>query len=324
MRKKPSSRLAVGAVILGIGLTILPIVVLARSDSLEPGEIEKGRFELVWSQQGITPGSLQKPRAMDVDQNGHIYIVDKTARIQVFDRNGKYLRQWQTPLYQNGKPTGLSVDLDGNLIVADTHYFRILFYTPDGQLLEHKTLGGTFGHAPGEFGLVTDAVVDSQGNLYVAEYGDFDRIQKFDRNGKFLFQWGGHGNEPGQFIRPQNMVVDKNDFIWVVDACNHRIQVFDATEHSAKLVKTLGKEGNAPGDLKYPYDLIIVDDYLYVCEFGNHRVQKLTLDGECVGIWGKMGREPGELFNPWSLARDNRGRIHVLDTYNHRVQRIRL
>jgi hypothetical protein len=53
-------------------------------------------------------------------------------------------------------------------------------------------------------------------------------------------------------------------------------------------------------------------------------VQKFTRDGKSLGVWGRQGRQPGELFNPWALALDHRGRIHVLDTYNHRVQRIRL
>ena len=34
------------------------------------------------------------------------------------------------------------------------------------------------------------------------------------------------------------------------------------------------------------------------------------------------GREPGKLWNPWALAIDSKGRVHVLDTENHRVQRI--
>ena len=157
---------------------------------------------------------------MVTDANGDIYIVDKTARIQVFDRNGNYLRGWQTPEYYSGKPTGLSFDNDGNLMVADTHYFRILFYTPAGELQVDKTLGGTLGQKQGEFGLVTDAVVDSNGNIYVSEYGEFDRIQKFTPQGEFIKQWGGHGSEPGQFIRPQNMAVDDDDNIWVTDACN--------------------------------------------------------------------------------------------------------
>jgi hypothetical protein len=53
-------------------------------------------------------------------------------------------------------------------------------------------------------------------------------------------------------------------------------------------------------------------------------VQKFSPDGESLGSWGKAGREEGELFNPWSIVRDSQGRTHVLDTYNHRVQRIRM
>jgi sugar lactone lactonase YvrE len=262
---------------------------------------------------------------MAIDRQDRVYIVDKTARIQVFTTSGEFLRGWRTPASENGKPTGLSIDRDGNLLVADTHYFRMLVYTPDGDLLTARTLGGVPGHAPGQFGLVTDAVQDSRGCYYVAEYGEYDRIQKFSPQGEFLFQWGGHGSQPGQFVRPQNLAVDQHDHVWVADACNHRVQVFDATGSSARLVRMWGVEGSDPGQLRYPYDLLLDGEgHVYVCEFGNHRIQKFTLDGSLVGAWGAQGRSHQQLHNPWALARDSRGRIHVVDTYNHRVHRIRL
>jgi DNA-binding beta-propeller fold protein YncE len=278
--------------------------------------------EAIWGQRGTTPGRLQKPRAVAVDGQDRLYIVDMSARIQVFDPDGNLLHDpWQTPVFKNGKPTGLSIDHDGNLMVADTHYFRILFYSPEGKLLEDKTIGGTMGHGSGEFGLVTDVVQDSQGNYYVSEYGDFDRIQKFSPKGEFLLQWGGHGSQPGQFRRPQNMTIDAQDRIWVVDACNHRVQVFDT---EGKLVKIWGRQGRAPGELSYPYDLVLDDRFIYICEMGNNRIQKLTHDGRSVAIWGRAGRDPGELYNPWALARDSQGRLVVIDSNNHRVQRIRM
>ena len=303
-----------------LGLTALPLALGRTAHG-----IADGRPIATFGEQGVIPGRLQKPRAMAVDGDNNIYIVDMTARIQVFDRKGRYLRGWQTPESQNGRPTGLSIDRDGNLLVADTHYYRVLTYTPQGELLTERTLGGTLGHAPGEFGLVTDAVQDSKGNYYVAEYGEYDRIQKFSSAGEFQFQWGGHGEALGQFIRPQNLAIDEQDHIWVADACNHRIQVFDATGSEAKLVRHWGIEGNAPGQLKYPYDLTLDGKgHVYVCEFGNHRIQKLTLEGELVGLWGNVGRDPGQLHNPWAMVRNSRGRIFVLDTYNHRVQILKL
>ncbi len=305
---------------------LLPLWVLAGITTFDSGSTA-GRLERVWGKHGLRDGSFHKPRAMATGPDGNLYIVDKTGRIQVFDRQGGYLRGWRTPASANGKPSGLSFDREGNLLVADTHYFRVLRYRPDGQLLDDRTLGGTFGTQPGQFGLVTDAVEDSTGCLYVAEYGEYDRIQKFAPDGTFLFQWGGRGSEAAQFSRPQNLAIDEQDRIWVADACNHRIQVFDARSPAVKLVAIWGHQGSEPGELRYPYDLVLSHEgstpTVYVCEFGNHRVQKFTRDGQFLGSWGTRGRAPGELFNPWAIALDARGRLHVLDTYNHRVQRIR-
>ncbi len=285
------------------------------------------RVEMTYGEPGGRPGKFQKPRAIAAAANDEIYAVDMTGRIQVFSREGEYRRGWRTPEVYVGKPSGLSFDRDGNLMVADTHYFRVLFYTPEGELLEEKTIGGTMGHGPGEFGFVTDAVQDSAGNYYVGEYGEYDRIQKFDKDGNFLFQWGGHGEKPGEFIRPQNLAIDSQDRIWVADACNHRIQVFDATGDSAKLLRCWGKQGEGVGEMRYPYDLALEETpggevNVYVCEFGNHRIQKFSGDGKPLDMWGVSGRREGQLHQPWALARDSRGSVHILDTYNHRIQRI--
>jgi streptogramin lyase len=285
-----------------------------------PGGTGVGHPDAVWGRRGISAGRLQKPRAMAIDDQDQIYIVDMTARIQVFDLEGNYLRGWQTPAHDAGRPTGLSIGSRGEVLVADTHYHRLLVYTREGRLL--RTLGGQFGSRPGEFGLVTHAIQDRDGNYYVGEYGEFDRIQKFSPAGKFLLQWGGHGSAPGQFARPQRLVLDRHDRLWVADACNHRIQVFD---REGKLLRYWGRAGAAAGELYYPYDLAIApDETLYVCEFGNHRVQHFTPDGRSLGCWGAQGREEGELNNPWALVLGPQGRIFVLDTNNHRVQRFRL
>lgn len=294
---------------------MLPLCVGCDDDRASVGKLDK-----IWGRRGISDGRFQKPRAMAIDLQDHIYVVDMTARIQVFDSDGNFLRGWRTPEHEAGKPTGLSVDRQGNILVADTHYYRVLVYSPEGVLL--RTMGGNLGGKPGEFNLVLDAVQDSQGNYYVAEMGEFDRVQKFSPEGKFLLQWGEHGHEPGQFVRPQNMAITDNDEIWVADACNHRIQVFDT---QGALLKMWGTEGDAPGQLSYPYDLVHDDDgNVYVCEYGNSRVQKFTRDGQSLGCWGTEGRGEGQLFNPWALVRDSAGRIHVLDTNNHRVQRVKM
>jgi len=277
--------------------------------------------ELVWGQRGVSGGQLVKPRAIAIDSNDHLYLVDWAARIQVFNRDGKFLdKVWTPPDFRNGRPSGLSIDFDGNLIVSDSHYNCVRVYSPDGQLL--RTIGGNLGREPGQLSYVSDALRDGDGNFYVAEFGDNQRISKFDTEGKFLHCWGSPGLEPGQFARIRAMTLGPDGLLYVADACNHRIQVFST---SGEFIRSWGTVGTEPGQLSYPYDVAFgpgENGHLYVCEYGNHRVQKFTRHGDSRGTWGAPGRQPGQLANPWALAVDSKGRVHVLDSDNDRVQRV--
>lgn len=300
---------------------VVPFVVLAGAKSASP---PFGELETVWGQHGGQPGFFKKPRAIAISDQDELFVVDKSARIQVYDRDGEYLRGWKTPEWKFGKPTGLSFDREGNLMVADTHYYRILFYTPEGELLKEKTIGGVEGQEPGQLGWVTDCVEDSKGDYYVSEYGELDRVQKFSSTGEYLWGWGSHGNGPLQFKRPQNLAIDEEDHLWVVDACNHRILEFDVSGSEPKLLQQWGGTGSKPGQLRYPYDIVLHESFVYVCEYGNHRIQKFTRTGESVAVWGNIGRAPGELHTPWAMAKDSKNRMHIVDTLNQRVQRVRL
>ena len=277
---------------------------------------------LVWGRKGLDDGRFIKPRAITIDDQDRLYIVDMTSRIQVFDRDGNFLRSWRTPKCKQGKPCGLSVSKDGLLMVCDTHYFRVLFYTPEGNLISERTIGGVNGRGQGEFGFVTDVVQDSKGAYYVSEYGDYDRIQKFSSTGEYVYQWGQHGSGPGEFLRPQGLAMDDRDQLWVADASNHRIQVFDVSGDEPVFIKSVGSSGSRSGQLSYPYQVNTNDDgTLTVCEFGNHRIQTLDLDGDTIQTWGTPGRQPGQLHQPWAFAIDSLGSVHVVDSYNHRIQR---
>ena len=277
----------------------------------------------VWSSKGLDDGRFIKPRAIAINESDQLFIVDKTSRIQVFDRDGKFIRSWRTPACVNGKPCGMSFSHDGLLMVADTHYFQVLFYTPEGEMVPERTIGGETGRGLGQFGFLTDVVQDSAGNYYVGEYGDFDRIQKFDSSGKPICQIGNHGEAPESFLRPQGLFVDAQDQLWVADSSNHRVQVFDLKKSPPEFVKTWGSEGSQPGQLRYPYTIEVdKEGFVYVCELGNHRIQKFTSDGDHVAMIGGPGRVAGQFHQPWAFATDSHGIMHVIDSYNHRVQRI--
>ena len=176
---------------------------------------------------------------------------------------------------------------------------------------------GSFGTGPGQFIYPTDVAFDGQGNIYVSEYGDNDRIQVFDAQGKLLRAFGRPGMKDGEFSRPESIVVD-GDLIYVADSCNHRISVLKT---DGTFVRQIGGIGAGLGEFRFPYGLEQDAKHLIVTEFGNNRVQIIDkASGKGIKVWGKSGREPGQLAYPWSAAVDKRGRVVVVDSGNNRLQ----
>jgi DNA-binding beta-propeller fold protein YncE len=256
---------------------------------------------------GSEEGRFATPRATAWDPRGFLYVVDKTGRIQKFDAAGKYLLGWSTPESEKGRPTGLLVDAKGEIWVADTHYHRVLHYSPEGALLSEF---GTEGTGPGQFQYPTGIAIAPDGLIYVSEYGGNDRIQVFTREGKVLRAWGSYGPDPGQFERPQGIAL-AGDRLYVADAANHRIQVFTLE----------GRLLASWGDLKYPYSVSIDGEgNLLVAEYGRHRVVKFTPEGRALATAGQPGTGPADLNTPWAAIPIGGDRIAVVDSGNHRVQ----
>ena len=84
---------------------------------------------------------------------------------------------------------------------------------------------GSEGEANGQLSAVESIVVDSNNNIYVADFGN-DRIQKFTKDGQFITKWGTSGSEVGQFMGPAGLAVDSEDNIYVTDRDNDRVQIF--------------------------------------------------------------------------------------------------
>ena len=95
------------------------------------------------------------------------------------------------------------------------------------------------------------------------------------------------------------------------------IYVFD---QKGQLKNTIGSEGNGDGQFCYPFGIAIKGDVLYVADYGNHRVQKLTSKGEFLHQFGEKGSGQGQLNGPSAVIVDSKNRLIVSDYYNHRIQ----
>jgi ABC-type Fe3+ transport system permease subunit/DNA-binding beta-propeller fold protein YncE len=265
---------------------------------------------------GRGQGQFIYPRAIDITGDGSLFIVDKTGRIQRLDLEGDFLDVIQMPLVETGKPTGLSVAPNGNLYVADTHYHRVVVFSPEGKLIDEF---GRFGQEDGCFIYPTDVAFSGDGRIFVSEYGGNDRISVFAEQGDFLHSFGAPGGESGQFARPAALCVDESrKCLYVADACNHRIAIYNL---DGKLLGYIGSAGRAPGQLRYPYDLALLPDgTLVVCEFGNNRLQLFSAEGSSLAVYGHPGRQLGQLAYPWAVAVDGRRRAFIVDAGNNRIQ----
>jgi DNA-binding beta-propeller fold protein YncE len=164
--------------------------------------------------------------------------------------------------------------------------------------------------------------VDQDGNLYVADSGN-NRIQKFDRDGRFLAEVGGTGTADGQFSEPWGVAVDAQGNVYVADTWNHRIQKFD------KDLKYLTQWGKPALDLKnpQPYDFwgpraVAVDAQgnVWVTDTGNSRVLEFDPNGKYLATLGEPGSEAGKLRDPVGIEVAANGDVYVADGWNSRIQ----
>ncbi len=177
----------------------------------------------------------------------HIWIAERCGAnlcvgsnvdpVMLFDQSGKVVRKFGA-----GKivwPHGIYVDKDDNVWIADAVGYApvpdgvghtVMKFSPQGKLL--MTLGkeGVAGAGPDVFNKPSDVLVAPNGDIFVADghdAGGNNRIVKFDKQGKYLGEWGTTGDNDGQFRDPHALAMDSQGRLFVADRGNSRLQIFD-------------------------------------------------------------------------------------------------
>ena len=186
---------------------------------------QEGRVLKTVGQHGKGRGEFIYPVGICKDAAENLYVCEYGGndRVQVFTRDGEWLREFGTPgtgPAQFQRPSGL-VWHDGKIFVADSINNRVLIFTDAGKYL--GLLGaGTDGKSTLTFNLPYDITFAPDGNLYVIEYGA-GRLSRISLEGRLLGRYGQAGRGDGEFATPWGVAVDSRMRVLVADTMNRRI-----------------------------------------------------------------------------------------------------
>lgn len=309
----------VGAVVAGVAIgTVILRTDASVSPPIKP-DTAPSDYRAAW----------QRPRAIAVDALGRTFALDMTSHVYRFGQTGGAEVSWRIPDQTTGSPSGLCVDRNGHVWVADTHNHRVLAYSPDGEL--HSQFG-SLGTGPGEFLFPNDVLVldaaPGEPAIYVCEYGGNDRVSAFDSERRFLFEFGDRRDFACSLSAPYAMCAGRNgETVWIADTGNHRLCEF---RRDGRFVRSLGGPGDPEIDLRVPSDIVYLGGdpleeaasaLLAVCRQSS-LIVIIDLGSGTSTTWGTPGRSAGCLNGPQGMAALPSGDLLVANTEQHEILRI--
>src|SRR5262245_11764177 len=149
-----------------------------------------GKFLMKWGSPtgagSTTAGELNIPHSLAMDSRGRLFVASRgNNRIEIFDQNGKFIDQW----FQFSRPSGVFVDKDDNIYVADSESGANNTTTHPGGWLRGIRIGSAKDGKVTSFipdlepehvgtSSAQGVAVDSRGVIYGAEVGQMD-VKKY-------------------------------------------------------------------------------------------------------------------------------------------------
>jgi len=244
-------------------------------------------------------------------------VPNRLRVVEVLGERGTNVDQFQYP-------TGLAVDPDGVLFVADSYSHCLKRITPDGGV---SVIGGR-GSGRAQFLSPQGVATDGDGAFYVVEQGNC-RVQKFTREGILTLVFGRPGRENGEFLGPTAITVAPGSGdIYVADTGGSRVQRFSADGRflnslgapSQSRINQSSRQAQGPG-LSSPQALAAAPGgALYVAETFAQRLVRFDplgrLDQQIGGARLRRSQSPGRsitLNQPRALAIDPAGLLYIAD-----------
>ena len=229
---------------------------------------------------------------------------------------------------QFNNPQGVTVNAAGSVYVSDSFNNNIRLVTAAGAVSTFAG-SGTIGNANGigtaaQFYAPKGSVFDSQGNLYVADFGN-NVIRKITPAG-VSSTFAGNGaagyideSNPlyAEFDAPAALAIDATGNLYVADRGNNLIRKITPAGVVSTLAGTKTAayiDGTGTGaSFNYPNSIVIdASGNLYVADQNNAAIRKVTSAGVVTTLVG--GPSQLTLLNlPSALAIDKSGNLYIAD-----------
>ena len=310
---------------------------------------------------------LAYPEAVAVDGAGNLYIADReNHRIRRVDAGGTITTLAGTgergyngdggPAVEarlNG-PTGIAVDSEGALYIADRDNHRIRRVDGAGTI---TTVAGTgergYSHSENgspaveaQLNYPEDVAVDNAGNLYIADTWN-RMVRRVDAGGTITTVAGnggrgfGGGGRPAVRVSlnyPAGVAVDSSGNLYIAEIDQNRVHRVDVLGVLTTVAGTGEKGYSGDGGTAVEARLngprgVAVDGSgnLYFADRGNRRIRRVDASGTITtvagigesGYSGDGGPAAGAwLHTPEGVTVDGAGNLYIADTWNDRIRRV--
>lgn len=210
-------------------------------------------------------------------------------------------------------PNNIAIDQDNNMYIIDSGNSEIKKFNAKGNLL---LSWGEMGSSDGQFRNPL-GIFANEKYVYVADTGN-SRIIMFNKTGGFVYSWGAYGKNLGMFQIPVSINSDHRGELFVGDAEQGSIQLFDDKGIYKDHIDSSFTEGAGFSGIKaLAFDS---QDNLYAISTDS-KILKYSDVGEFLNFYGSNGTEEGRFDNLSAIAIDSKNNIYVADTNNHRIQK---
>ncbi|MDR3704224.1 MAG: hypothetical protein P4L56_31540 [Candidatus Sulfopaludibacter sp.] len=245
------------------------------------------------------------------------------------------------------QPTGLAMDVAGNVYISDTNNWRVRLVSPTGMIstVAGNGIDGATGASLSDaYGLAVDAAR----NLYIADASN-RRIQRVTSAGIVTTIAGtgiqGSSGDGGLAIyatlnRPVAVTIDTTGNLYICDSSNHAIRRVNLasgiiTKYAGNGVPAFSGDGGQAIAASLQFPLAVAMDKsgnLYIADAGNNCIRKVTQagvistvagNGNRAGFAGDGAAAIGALLNiPSDVTVDGSGSLYIADSGNNRVRRV--